>query len=94
MQLFWIGREFEKFAHGLGAAGGGGGGGGGEGRGCIDHPKIYEAITCNNILFPHLEKLNVESNLPLLWFCIVTLSDWLKKTPANSPPIGSKTKTH
>ena len=38
--------------------------------------------------------LSVESKLHLLWFCITTLSDWLKKPVPLSQPITSKTKTN
>ena len=35
---------------------------------------------------------SVKSNLRLLWFCITTLSDWLKKLGPLSQTIRNKTK--
>ena len=38
-------------------------------------------------------QLSVESNLPLLCFCIITLCDWLKEFTPLTQPITCKTTT-
>ena len=38
--------------------------------------------------------LSVESDSHLLWFCIITLSDWFKKLAPLSRPIRSNIKTN
>ena len=51
-------------------------------------------IKSNDTLLERFSLERVESNLPLLWFCITMLSDWFKNLAPVSQLIRSKTKTN
>ena len=57
--------------------------------------QLSVTITCKPWPVTHnLWPWTVNCKLRLLWFCIATLSDWLKKLAPLSQPITSKTKTN
>ena len=54
------------------------------------------AMECGFLLFKYLERFSIVSKISseLLWFCITSLSGWLKVLASLLQPIRSETKTN